>query len=259
LDPGDLLSAGARSYRAGNKQEQGPLVHAAPVPSTQMYPVQHAAVGLHACSAVPQPVGGGGPQTPLVQTSPALQHRTVAEQLWLVLAQTDAATQVPEVAPAGMAQEVPAQQSAFTVQVPFTAWQEDGGVPVLPPLPVQSAQVPLVAPAAMVQVPLQQSVPAAQVPPVSLQVLDDVGSRHAKNAPLSPYASQVSPEQQLVSLVPVHCAPNGVQVAVVLLPPPHFSFMPSFGSGAHAWLLQHWSLNWQIWPGSMQHCGLAPS
>ena len=35
---------------------------------------------------------------------------------------------------------------------------------------VGAVHVPLVAPLAMLQVPLQQSVPAAQVPPVSLQV-----------------------------------------------------------------------------------------
>jgi hypothetical protein len=67
----------------------------------------------------------------------------------------------------------------------------------------------------------------------------------------------VSPEQQLVSAVPVHCAPNGVHE--VALPPPHFRIMLSVGSGAHASLLQHWSLNWQTAPGSMQHWGFAPS
>ncbi len=196
-------------------------------------------------------------QIPPVQVSVALQHWTVAEQLWLVLAQTDAAAQVPEVEPAGMAQEVPAQQSAFTVQVPPTAWQEDGGGEPEPPPLVQSAQVPVVAPAGMVQLLLQQSVVAAQLPPVSLHVLDEPGGRQAKNAPLSPYALQVSPEQQLVSVVPVQDAPNDLQEVGVTELPPHRR--TPVESGAHAWLLQHWSLNWQTWPGSMQHCGLAPS
>lgn len=225
--------------------------------SMQRYPVQHGAVGLHACRAMPQLVGGGVVQIPPVQVSVALQHWTVAEQLWLVLAQTDAAAQVPEVEPAGMAQEVPAQQSAFTVQVPPTAWQEDGGGEPEPPPLVQSAQVPVVAPAGMVQLLLQQSVVAAQLPPVSLHVLDEPGGRQAKNAPLSPYALQVSPEQQLVSVVPVQDAPNDLQEVGVTELPPHRR--TPVESGAHAWLLQHWSLNWQTWPGSMQHCGLAPS
>ena len=66
---------------------------------------------------------------------------------------------------------------------------------------------------------------------------------------------QESPEQQLLSLVPVHDPPNGWHAGAAL--PPHLSV--PVASGAHASLLQHWSLNWQTWPGSMQHCGFAPS
>jgi hypothetical protein len=101
-------------------------------------------------------------QTPLVHVSVALQHGTPVEQLWLVAAQTAAAWQVPCVEPSGMLQAEPAQQSPSTVQLAPDAWQEPPpGVPVPP---VQSPHLPLV------QVPLQQSVPAAQVPPVSRQV-----------------------------------------------------------------------------------------
>ncbi len=111
-------------------------------------------------------------QKPLVQASVALQHGVLVEQLWLVSAHTAVdALQVPLVAPAGMEQEVPTQQSASTVQLASTAWQELPPVVPVPPVPAQSAHVPLVAPLGMVQVPLQQSVPAAQVPPVSLQVV----------------------------------------------------------------------------------------
>ena len=108
-------------------------------------------------------------QTPFVHVSVALQHRVLVEQVWFVSAHTKVGgVHVPLVAPAGMEQEVPAQQSASTVQVAPAAWQELP--PVVPPGPVQSPHLPLVAPLAMLQVPLQQSVPAAQVPPVSLQV-----------------------------------------------------------------------------------------
>jgi hypothetical protein len=107
----------------------------------------------------------------LVQVSVALQHGTLAEQLWLVVPHTgtDAALQVPLVAPAGIAHDVPAQQSPFAVQVLSNPWQEEG----VPEPSVQSAQVPLV------QVPLQQSAAPAQVPPVSLHVVDDSVRRHA--------------------------------------------------------------------------------
>lgn len=56
-------------------------------------------------------------------------------------------------------------------------------------------------------------------------------------------------------MVPVHDPPNGWHAGAAL--PPHLSV--PVASGAHASLLQHWSLNWQTWPGSMQHCGFAPS
>jgi hypothetical protein len=59
-----------------------------------------------------------------VQESVALQQGTVAEQLWVVSAHTAAASHVPCVAPAGTAQERPAQQSPFTVQLWPEAMQE---------------------------------------------------------------------------------------------------------------------------------------
>jgi hypothetical protein len=67
---------------------------------------------------------------------------------------------------------------------------------------------------------------------------------------------QLSPEpvQQLVSAAPVQEAPKGLHAGV---PPPHFRIPPE--SGAHAWPLQHWSLNWQIAPGSTQHSGFVAS
>ncbi len=108
----------------------------------------------------------GGVQTPFVQVSVALQQETRVEQLWLVSAHTtNDEVHVPLVAPAGMEQDVPAQQSVPTVQLAPAAWQDE---PV-PPVPaVQSPQLPLV------QVPLQQSVLIEQVPPVSLHVVPGV-------------------------------------------------------------------------------------
>ena len=70
-------------------------------------------------------------QTPFVHVSVALQHGVLVEQVWFVSAHTKVgAVHVPLVAPAGMEQEVPAQQSGSTVHVAPAAWQE------LPPVPV---------------------------------------------------------------------------------------------------------------------------
>ena len=173
-------------------------------------------------------------QTPFVHVSDALQHGVPVEQVWFVSAHTMVAeVHVPLVAPAGMEQEVPAQQSASTVQVAPAAWQELP--PVVPPVPVQSPHLPLVAPLAMVQVELQQSVLPVQVPPVSLQVVPGavpVG-RQATN-PASPYLVQARPAQQLGS-VALHDPPNGWHVGALL--PPHLRV--PVASGAHASLLQH--------------------
>ena len=122
-------------------------------------------------------------QTPLVHVSVALQHGTPVEQLRLVAAHAAAAAwQVPCVAPSGMLQDEPAQQSPSTVQLAPDAWQEPPPVVPVPPVPpVQSPHLP------PVQVPLQQSVAwfaCVQVPPVSLHVGDDVGRRQANQ--LSP-------------------------------------------------------------------------
>jgi hypothetical protein len=207
-------------------------------------------VSLHRWSAAAQVCGGA--QTPFVHSSVAVQQVTPAEQLWLVLAQAAAPWQVPLVAPAGMSQERPAQQSPLKVQPAPDAEQVDVGVGVLVASPHLS----------FTQLPLQQSVAAValvQLPPVSLQVEDEVGSRQAKKPPISPYGLQARPEQQLVSVVPLQEAPNGehVEVPPPPGPPPHRSTPTA--SGMHGWKLQHWSRNWQIWPGSMQHRGFVPS
>lgn len=106
-----------------------------------------------------------------MQVSVALQHGMVAEQLWPVVPHTatGAAWHLPLVAPGEIVHDVPAQQSPFAVQVLSRPWQEDG---VSEPF-VKSAQVPLV------HVPLQQSPAPAQLPLVSLHVVDDSVRRHA--------------------------------------------------------------------------------
>jgi hypothetical protein len=111
-----------------------------------------------------------------MQSSLALQQGTVEEQLWFVSAHAAAALHVPLVAPAGISQALPAQQSPSTVQLPLSPTQEGGAPVVLPhvhPAPLHAE------PSGLAQDPLQQSVAAAQLPPVSLQVGDEPGRRHA--------------------------------------------------------------------------------
>jgi hypothetical protein len=134
---------------------------------------QPAPPGVHALLCATHATGCV--QIPPMQLSIALQQGTVEEQLRFVSAHTLAAWHVPLVAPGAMLQEEPAQQSPFTVQLSPASWQEDG----VPEPPVQSAQRP------SVQVPLQQASALVQTAPVSLHVLEEVGSRQAK-APLSP-------------------------------------------------------------------------
>lgn len=75
---------------------------------------------------------GGSWQVPFRHCSVgALQQRTVSEQAWLVPAQSTVEVRhVPLVEPAGMSQVRPAQQSAFTVQVPLSPTQ--GTAPQVP-------------------------------------------------------------------------------------------------------------------------------
>ncbi len=147
----------------------------------------------------------------------------------------------------------PVQQSLFTVQ-PSPEFEHaligGGGVP--PVSPGAAHRPPT-------QVWLQQSVAAVaavQLPPVSLHVGDEVGSRQAWYVPASPKAAQVSPEQQLVSLAPEQAEPNGLHDPPALSPPHRRT--PT-ESGMHGSMLQHWSRNWQSCPGWMQHIGFVPS
>jgi hypothetical protein len=52
-------------------------------------------------------------------------------------------------------------------------------------------------------------------------------------------SAESGPKQQLVSLVPLQDAPKDVHANVPAPAPPHLSFIPSPGSGAHVWPLQH--------------------
>jgi hypothetical protein len=183
--------------------------------------VQWSACGMQA--------GGGGVQTPPVQVSPAVQQGTEAEQAWLVAAQTlDDVPQVPLVAPGGMLQPRPAQQSPFTVQAPPEPTQKDWHTPP-------------------VQVPEQQSLAVVQVRPLALQV---AGAWQVKLVPLK---VQESGEQQDGSSAPVQAAPVGLQLDCAAQ-----RSTPSV-LGTHGAKLQHWSRNWQTAFGWMQQAGLEPS
>jgi len=169
-----------------------------------------------------------GPHVPALHMSVVLQQGTAAEQLWPDAAHVCTGFwQVPLVAPAGIEQVVPAQQSASTVQAP--------------PLPMHgAAHVPAL------QIPEQQSVLVAQVAPLMWQV-DDCWQLK----PLVLFESTVHwPRQQDGSSAPVHAAPTAVQLAGAA------QRRTPAASGTQGARLQHWSRNWQTLPGWMQHCGL---
>jgi hypothetical protein len=86
----------------------------------------------------------GGVQVPLVHVSAELQHGMVPLHDWLVSAQVGPVlpAQVPLVAPAGMSQVRPEQQSAFTVQAPVSGWQ--AGRQMLPSQIVEQHSPPAV-------------------------------------------------------------------------------------------------------------------
>jgi hypothetical protein len=156
----------------------------------------------------------------LVQVRP-LQQATVALHVWSRSAQVPTSVwQVPAVAPAGMLQPRPAQQSAATVQVSPVRWQyrthcrESGS-----------------------HAPEQQSPSAAHVWPDALQAV-------AAHFP----AVQV-PEQQSALLVQVPV--DGMQA-----PPQRRT---PWASGTHGARPQHCSRNWQTFPWAMQQAGSFPS
>lgn len=146
-------------------------------------PEQQLASVVQACE-VPEQEGGGAPQTPLLQTSVALQQGIVEEQDWPVFAQVGAtagAVQVPLVAPGAMTHASGEQQSPFAVQLPPVETQLEVGVaahrPVVPSQYPEQHWVPAVQPRPFdshepqnppAQMPVQQSdgwLQGASIPP----------------------------------------------------------------------------------------------
>jgi hypothetical protein len=82
---------------------------------------------------------------------PSLQQRLVGEQVWPAAGHVAPGWQVPEVAPAGMLQDRPEQQSPLTVQAPFCGTHSCG-----------ASQVPAL------QIPEQQSALVEQLVPLEL-------------------------------------------------------------------------------------------
>jgi hypothetical protein len=172
-----------------------------------------------------------------LQSSPG-QQGWAGEHCWPADGQVDPWAHVPFVAPAGMEQERPEQQSAAAVQAPPEGWQAAG-----------AWQVP-----AMHSVE-QQSVPAVQALPFCLQVVPGVppppGVPAGVRQTVGPStALSQAPSQQAFGAAGSQAAPSGVHDGAV-----HRS-VPA-ASGTHGFPPQHWSLNWQTSPAAMQH-GAAP-
>jgi hypothetical protein len=158
------------------------------------------------------------PEVP--QVSPS-QQVTVPPQDWFRSAQAAGADwQVPAVAPGGMLQESPKQQSAETVHAWLCCWQ-------------YRTQVRLSGS----QAPEQQSVSAAHVWPGFAQA----GATH--------FPPVQVPEQQSALLVQ---APS----CAMQVPPQRRTPVASGTQGVPP---QHWSRNWQTFPCAMQQAGLFAS
>jgi len=174
-------------------------------------------------------------QVPPRHCSSALQQLTVSEQDWPVAAQMLPVEQVPLVAPAGMSQIRPAQQSPLVVQL-------------LPEVTQGGRQVP------PSQLPAQQSAWTVQAPPIWL--LQPVAGRHLK-VWLAASSWQASGSQQDGSSAPAHAPLRGVQAESAA------QWRTPLASGTQGASPQHCSRNWQTEPGplpwGMQQAGSAPS
>jgi hypothetical protein len=129
--------------------------------------VQQLVSSTQACETSEQ--NCGEPQVPALQTSSAPQQGTVAEQLSPEKAHSPPVPQVPLVAPGGMSQLRPAQQSAPMVQAPAWPWQGGRQVPASQ-VPEQHWKPP-VQPASL-------GTQAAQEPPTHRELQQSAGTAH---------------------------------------------------------------------------------
>ncbi len=219
---------------------------------------------------------GGSVQTPATQVSVgALQQSAVSVHAWPVLAHVGPVLpwHVPLVAPGGISQVSPEQQSAVTVQLPLAAWHgarqtslqivEQQSAPEVHEVPFgrHDVHVPFrQSPTQHAAPPTVQAAPgstqegggvaSAQTQPISPTYLHDdgcVGSpgQHGSGTGAEPWGGAAAVEQ----MAPFgrHWLGGWTQRR-----------MPS-APGVHGEPPQHWSRNWQMAPGWMQQFGSLPS
>jgi hypothetical protein len=195
-------------------------------------PSQQPASFVHAWACAPQVFAAR--QVPFEQLSAESQHGVVTEHAPPVCAQEGAGpelSQVPLVAPDGMAQPSPLQQSAPVVQAPPDP--RHGSVH-LPASHVLEQQSPLAVHAAPFAEHWTGGSFDEHFQPVSMRYVQ-------------------GPLQQVVSLAPSHVVPVSLHAAAAVqrsTPAP---------SGTQGSPPQHWSLNWQMLPVAMQQAGFAES
>lgn len=191
---------------SGTDTQESPVQQAVP-PALQPWPTSTQVCADSQVPDVPQV----RPEQQPVAASQAWPRS--AQELWSV-------TQLPEVAPGGIAQESPAQQSAATVQASACRWQTGWQAWV------SGSQKPEQhSPSALQTVPTAPQAAGAHWPP--LQV----------------------PLQQSALLV---------QAPVVGMQAPPQRSTP-VASGTHGARPQHWSRNWHTSPCGMQQFGSLPS
>lgn len=199
--------------------------------------------------------------TPFVQLSVVVQHGTVPLQTWPVLAQVGPVPlwHVPLVAPGGISQESPEQQSAVTVHEPSAGWHAAWQSPSLQIVEQQSAPWLHAFPFGKHEVQTPPTQPPTQHSPLEVQ---------AASGSLQPGGGVPVAQTQPISVTFVQVAP--VQHAGV---PPATQVAPlgrhwvggstqrrtPSAPGVHGAPPQHWSRNWQMAPGWMQQLGSLPS
>jgi hypothetical protein len=208
----------------------------------------------------------GTAHTPPRHCSPpaTLQHGTVAEQVWPVSAQVGPdVLHRPLVAPGGISQESPAQQSPSMVQAPSLSTHRFAQAPPAH-LPVQhSASAAQVLPSGShcgscsaqlpsMHMPEQHSDGCVQSPP-TLHPGSGIPETQYQPANGCAICWQLLPSQHAASPAPVQVAPSGLQAET------EAHLRTKLSSGTQGARPQHWSRNWQTSPSAMQHSGFDPS
>jgi hypothetical protein len=187
------------------------------------------------------------PPTDVSQASPK-QHGPVGEHAWPAAEQVAPGSHVPTLAPPGMRQPRPAQQSDADVQALLCGWQACGAWHVPPVQMPEQHPAPLehVCPLAVqIGPPSTPPVPAS-VPPVPPSVPPPGEVPVGRQTYVSSSTARHAVPAQQPELDGSHTVPTGSHVGA------GWQEKAPSAPGRQRLPLQHWSLNWQVLPWEMQ-------